>query len=176
MTRKYTPNSIIKKCGFSFLAVVLAATSIVAMSPVQSSAASNFPRPLNVCGSSYRIVGSYWMTSEVASKFGKKGTRTGVLEVYWSNSAKKNCVIARAYGPTSGVYMTRTVGVVLSNVKGDGRSWASNEYDRGRYKSYAGPVYTKAQTRSSCIDVAAYFGPNGGGEWGSVGLDSVHCG
>jgi hypothetical protein len=40
-------------------------------------------------------------------RYGKPGTKTGSLDVYWNSSLRKNCSIAYAYGPTYGVRMYR---------------------------------------------------------------------
>ena len=90
------------------------------------------------CGSSYALNRTYPISN---------GTeRTGTLELYYSNTTKKNCAINRCSGNCyQALYRS------VSIRKSSSTAWTT---DGGLYHTYAGPVYVYAP--GSCID--AYGG------------------
>lgn len=101
------------------------------------------------CGSSYALKQTYPIM--------KGSERTGTLELYWSNTTKKNCAINRC----SGNCYEELYRSVTMRKKGQ-TTWPSASTDAGLFHKYAGPVYLYAP--GSCID--AYGGvafPTGSG-------------
>jgi hypothetical protein len=115
------------------------------------------------CGSSYTHIGHYAIGS---------GSQTlGYLDVYWSSSTRRNCLVTNHSGPTYGVSV-----YTEARIRPSGYSWpscpSSTGCDGGFYRYYAGPVYTPAgvdMTRR-CIDVSGVV------DWSSRTLSRIHCG
>jgi hypothetical protein len=114
------------------------------------------------CGSSYTHIGHYPIRSTVT---------VGYLDVYWSWSTKRNCLVTNHAGPTYGV---RTY--TEARIRPSGFSWpscpSSTGCDGGLYRYYAGPVYTPAgvDMTSRCIDISGWV------DWVSRTLSRIHCG
>ncbi|HEU0214266.1 MAG TPA: hypothetical protein VFR13_09295 [Jiangellaceae bacterium] len=114
------------------------------------------------CGSSYTHIGHYPIRSTVT---------VGYLDVYWSWTAKRNCLVTNHAGPTYGV---RTY--TEARIRPSGFSWphcpSSTGCDGGLYRYYAGPVYTPAgvDMTNRCIDVSGWV------DWVSRTLSRIHCG
>ncbi|HET6729157.1 MAG TPA: hypothetical protein VFG96_07040 [Jiangellaceae bacterium] len=114
------------------------------------------------CGSSYSHIGHYPIKSSVT---------IGYLDVYWSWSSKRNCLVTNHAGPTYGV---RTY--TEARIRPSGFSWpscpSSTGCDGGQYRYYAGPVYTPAgvDMTSRCIDISGWV------DWVSRSLSRIHCG
>lgn len=115
------------------------------------------------CGSSYSHIGHY--------AIGSSSGTLGYLDVYWSSSAKRNCLVTN--------HSSRTYGVRLytqATIRPSGWSWpscpSSTGCDGGHYSYYAGPVYTPAGVNMSnrCIDVKGVV------DWSERTLTRIHCG
>jgi hypothetical protein len=115
------------------------------------------------CGSSYTHVGHYAISG---------GGRTlGYLDVYWSSSTKRNCLVTNHSGPTYGVSL-----YTEARIRPSGYSWpscpSSTGCDGGFYRYYAGPVYTPSgvdMTRR-CVDISGVV------DWASRTISRIHCG
>jgi hypothetical protein len=115
------------------------------------------------CGSSYTHIGHYAIGSS---------TRTlGYLDVYWSSSSKRNCLVTNHSGSTYGVSL-----YTEARIRPSGFSWpgcpSSTGCDGGFYRYYAGPVYTPSGVDMThrCIDVSGWV------DWASRSLSRIHCG
>ncbi|MGH8823755.1 MAG: hypothetical protein ACRDVN_04690 [Jiangellaceae bacterium] len=114
------------------------------------------------CGSSYTHIGHYAIKSSVT---------VGYLDVYWSWSTKRNCLVTNHAGPTYGV---RTY--TEARIRPSGFSWpscpSSTGCDGGQYRYYAGPVHTPAgvDMTNRCIDISGWV------DWASRSLSRIHCG
>ena len=149
-----------KKRAKSFvLAIIFAVAMLVgAVTPAKQAWAGG------ECGSSYALVGNYAMYNEIFTK------RTGTLEIYWSNSAGRNCAIARAYGDNYGKRLWREVYLKLSS--------SSTVYsDKGYFYYYAGPVYSPPSA-GKCIDAQGNFYTNSSRSnlVGRKVISNAHCG
>ena len=99
------------------------------------------------CGSSYTHVGHHPISG---------GGRTlGYLDVYWSWSTKRNCLVTNHSGPTYGVSL-----YTEARIRPSGYSWpscpSSTGCDGGFYRYYAGPVYTPSGVDMThrCVDIS----------------------
>ncbi len=114
------------------------------------------------CGSSYTHIGHYPIRSTVT---------VGYLDVYWSWTTKRNCLVTNHAGPTYGV---RTY--TEARIRPSGFSWpscpSSTGCDGGLYRYYAGPVYTPTgvDMTNRCIDISGWV------DWVSRSLSRIHCG
>lgn len=115
------------------------------------------------CGSSYRHIG-HWSV--------KDGNRTlAYMDVYWSWTAKRNCLVTNHYGSTYGKRL-----YTEAKIRPSGWSWpscpSSTGCDGGMYSYYAGPVYTPSGVNMSnrCIDFSGWIG------WAGRSLYGKHCG
>lgn len=147
-----------KSMMLSFAAFVVALSGVTAMNIANSeSAAAAGP-----CKSDYVRVGTYNMTAS--------GTKTGTLEIYWSNSAKRNCAIARCYSFTCGDGVHRQVHIKRT---GD-TTW--NDYESGwGWSTYAGPVYSYPSA-GRCISAYAHFYTKVSDNYGTANISGKHCG
>jgi hypothetical protein len=115
------------------------------------------------CGSSYTHVGHYPIP--------RTGTALAHLDVYWSSSARRNCLVVNHAGPTYGVRL-----YTEARIRPSGSSWpscpSSVGCDGGFYSFYAGPVYTPSGVNMSnrCIDVSGVI------DWQSRTMSRIHCG
>jgi hypothetical protein len=115
------------------------------------------------CGSSYTHIGHYAISGG--------GKTLGYLDVYWSSSTKRNCLVTNHSGSTYGVSL-----YTEARIRPSGFSWpscpSSTGCDGGFYRYYAGPVYTPAGVDMSrrCIDVSGWV------DWASRSLSRIHCG
>lgn len=115
------------------------------------------------CGSSYSHVGHYPIESS--------STTVGYLDVYWSSSARRNCLVTNHAGPSYGVRV-----FTEARIRPSGWSWpscpSSTGCDADFYSYYAGPVYTPrgVNMSSRCIDIS------GSVDWASSTHRRVHCG
>lgn len=115
------------------------------------------------CGSSYRHIGHYAIGSSPV---------IGYMDVYWSSTAKRNCMVTNHAGPTYGVRL-----YTQATIKPHGSAYAwpacpSVGCDDGRYSYYAGPVYTPAGVDMSnkCVDI------KGAIDWTQASRTRIHCG
>lgn len=116
------------------------------------------------CGSSYSHIGHYGIKNG-------SGTTLAYMDVYWSWSTKRNCLVTNHTGPTYGerAYTQATI-------KPTGRSWpscpSSTGCDGGMYSYYAGPVYTPrgVDMTNRCINIKGVIG------WHERTLRKKHCG
>jgi hypothetical protein len=115
------------------------------------------------CGSSYSHVG-HWAI--------KDGTRTlAFMDVYWSSSTKRNCLVTNHASATYGKKM-----YTEARIRPSGYSWpscpSSVGCDGGMYSYYAGPVYTPSGVNMSnkCVDFSGWIG------WKGRTLYGKHCG
>jgi hypothetical protein len=92
--------------------------------------------------------------------------------VYWNATARKNCSVAYAYGPTYGVKLYR------ENEIGRYPSYAPDDASEGYYSYYAGPNYTATQpVGGQCIIIGASIGPSSADKfsYGHAFFSPVHC-
>lgn len=157
-----------KRRSLSLLAAVALAggASLVSVAPADAA---------GLCGTGYTYIGSHPITVPSFSKdyrYGKPGTKTGSIDVYWNATARKNCSVAYAYGPTYGVRMFRY------NDIGRYPSYSPDDASEGYYSYYAGPDYTQTQPAGGqCIHLGASFGPSSSDttSWGFANYPNVHC-
>lgn len=115
------------------------------------------------CGSSYSHVGHYPINAS--------GRTLAYLDVYWSSSAKRNCLVTNHAGSTYGVSL-----YTQATIRPSGSSWpkcpSSTGCDAGHFSYYAGPVYTPAGVNMSnrCLDVTGVI------DWAQRTLTRIHCG
>jgi len=115
------------------------------------------------CGSSYAHIGHY--------AIGSSSQTIGYLDVYWSSSTKRNCLVTNHSGPTYGVSL-----YTEARIRPSGFSWprcpSSTGCDGGFYRYYAGPVYTPAGVDMThrCVDISGVV------DWSSRSLSRIHCG
>ena len=161
-------RSHLKLRSLTLLAAVALAggTSLMAIGPASAA---------GPCGSGYNYIGSHDIVVPSFSKdyrYGKPGTKTGSIDVYWNAALSKNCSIAYAYGPTYGVKMYRYSDIGLYP------SYSPDDVSAGYYSYYAGPDYTRTQPAGGqCISVSASFGPSSADQtsWGFANYPDVHC-
>lgn len=159
---------ISKRRSLSLLAAVTfaGAASLVAVTPASAA---------GPCGTGYTFIGSHPITVPSFSKdfrYGKPGTKTGSLDVYWNATARKNCSVAYAYGPTYGVKLYR------GNDIGRYPSYSPDDSSAGYYSYYAGPTYTATQPAGGqCIIIGASIGPSTSDKfsYGHAFYSPVHC-
>jgi hypothetical protein len=104
------------------------------------------------CGSSYSLVTHYGENSQATGEINM------YLDVYYSSTAKRNCLVANHAGSAYGASLDS-----LARIRPSGSSWPacpSVGCDEGNYRYYAGPVYTPAGVDMShrCVDVAGLAG------------------
>jgi len=144
----------IKGLMLGFAAFAMAVSTVV--STAQPAAA------VGPCGPSYTKVGSYNMAAGNA-----KG---GTLEIYWSNTKKNNCAVARCYDWTCGYGVHREVYISRTNDS----SW--NDWESGwNWVSYAGPVYSYNSV-GRCITAQARFYAGVNSNYGTARIEGKHCG
>jgi hypothetical protein len=100
------------------------------------------------CGSSYSHIGHYRIPRQTQYAL------RGYLDVYWSSTTKRNCLVTNKGGSTYGVG-TYTYALI----KPSGFVWPncpSYGCDKGVYFYYAGPVYTPSgkDMSNECIDIS----------------------
>jgi hypothetical protein len=139
-----------------------ASTAEVASAPRATVAAT---ATANLCGSSYRLIDKYYKANDSSDRVDLEAA------LYYSASAKRNCLIVSHYGAWRGYK-----GSSLAMIRPHGSAWPkcnSTGCDKGEYAYYAGPVYTPAGVDMShkCVDFA-----------GTTAYDTyivkskVHCG
>ncbi len=115
------------------------------------------------CGGSYTHIGHYAISGS--------GQTVGYLDVYWSSSSKRNCLVTNHSGSTYGVSL-----YTEARIRPSGFNWpgcpSSTGCDGGFYRYYAGPVYTPAgvDMTNRCIDVRGVV------DWLSRSIYRIHCG
>ncbi|WP_203433248.1 hypothetical protein [Jiangella asiatica] len=127
------------------------------------SGASDISVMAGPCGSSYRHIGHYPISN---------GSQVlAYMDVYWSSTAKRNCLVTNHASPTYGVSL-----YTQATIRPSGYSWpscpSSTGCDGGRYSYYAGPVYTPAGVDMSnrCLDITGVI------DWAQRTLTRIHCG
>lgn len=115
------------------------------------------------CGGSYTHIGHYPI---------KAGSSTYAhLDVYWSWSTRRNCLVVNHAGPTYGDRL-----YTEARIRPTGWSWPScpnsTGCDGGFYSYYAGPVYTPrgVDMTNRCIDISGWIA-----EYNRT-LRKKHCG
>lgn len=116
------------------------------------------------CGSSYTHIGHHAIRNN-------SGTTLAYMDVYWSWSSQRNCLVTNHAGATYGerAYTQATI-------RPSGRSWprcpSSTGCDGDMYSYYAGPVYTPRGVDMSnrCIDIKGVIG------WHERTVTKRHCG
>ncbi|HEY9412740.1 MAG TPA: hypothetical protein VIP77_24410 [Jiangellaceae bacterium] len=112
------------------------------------------------CGSGYTLIGHHPV-----------GNGMGYLDVYWSSSARRNCMATVHAGSYYGDSL-----YTEAAIRPAGWSWpscpSSTGCDGGFYRYFAGPVYTPAGVDMSrrCLDI------KGTVDWSSRVMARVHCG
>lgn len=115
------------------------------------------------CGSSYSLIGHY--------AIGSSGTTLGYMDVYWSSSSRRNCMVTNHSSKTYGVSL-----YTQAMIRPTGYSWpscpSSVGCDGAFYRYYAGPVYTPSGVDMSrrCLDMQGVI------DWGSRTITRAHCG
>lgn len=104
------------------------------------------------CGSSYSLVTHYPVNSQATGEINM------YLDVYYSSTAKRNCLVANHAGSAYGANLSS-----LAQIRPSGSSWPvcpSVGCDEGYYRYYAGPVYTPVGVDMShrCVDVGGLAG------------------
>jgi hypothetical protein len=128
--------------------------------PDSTSALSMMAGP---CGSSYQHIGHYAIPAS--------GTAYAYLDVYWSWTTKRNCLVTNHAGPTYGVSL-----YTEAKIRPTGSSWpscpSSVGCDGGFYRYYAGPVYTPSGVNMTnrCVDISGWI------DWRNRTLTKRHCG
>jgi hypothetical protein len=129
-----------------------------------STATSDVTTMAGPCGSSYSHIGHYAIGSSSSGAL-------GYLDVYYSSTAKRNCLVTNHSSKTWGVSL-----YTQATIRPSGWSWpscpSSTGCDAGFYRYYAGPVYTPAGVDMSnrCLDITGTV------DWASRTLTRVHCG
>lgn len=115
------------------------------------------------CGSSYRHIGHHAIPPS--------GTAYAYMDVYWSWTTKRNCLVVNHAGPTYGVRL-----YTEAKIRPSGWSWpscpSSAGCDGGFYSYYAGPVYTPSgvDMTNRCIDISGWI------DWRNRTMSRIHCG
>lgn len=113
------------------------------------------------CGSSYRHIGHYALGSPAKA----------YMDVYWSSTTKRNCMVTNHTGSTYGVQLYTEAAIWPY---GHSQPSCPNSVgcDAGMYRYYAGPVYTPAGVDMSnrCINIRGYIMDIG------RTLTRIHCG
>src|SRR5699024_5308710 len=97
------------------------------------------------CGSGYIHVGHYAIGSSPTLAH---------MDVYWSASASRNCLVVNHTSATWGLSM-----YTEARIRPSGSSWptcpSSTGCDAGNYRYYAGPVYTPSgvSMANRCLDI-----------------------
>lgn len=117
------------------------------------------------CGSSYALVGHHPVGNQYTDRIDM------YLDVYYSSTARRNCLVANHSGDAYGEYRNS-----LAKIRPSGYAWPacpSVGCDQGNYAYYAGPVYTPAGVDMShrCVD----FGGMAGIQVDKI-LYNQHCG
>lgn len=117
------------------------------------------------CGASYNLVGHWPVGNQHTDKIDM------YLDVYYSGTARRNCLVANHNGDAYGVELNSS-----AIIRPSGFAWPACKSvgcDEGRYKYYAGPVYTPAGVDMShrCVD----FGGTAGIQVDKI-LYKKHCG
>lgn len=104
------------------------------------------------CGSSYKLVGLHPVGNQHTDKIDLH------MEVYYSSTAKRNCLISRHVGDAYGEKRD-----TMARIRPSGWAWPTCQSvgcDRGNYAYYAGPVYTPAGVDMSnrCVDITGTAG------------------
>lgn len=156
-----------------FFMVTVAAIAAIAAFAVPAHAGGNSTLPPETqaltmmagpCGSSYSHIGHYAIKNN-------SGTTLAYLDVYWSWSTDRNCLVVNHSGPTYGERA-----YTEAKIRPSGRSWpscpSSTGCDGGMYSYYAGPVYTPAglDMTNRCVDISGTIG------WFDRTLYRRHCG
>jgi hypothetical protein len=129
----------IKKFMLVAMAVVMASAVPLVYANTNAHAGADFK---NRCGKSYRLLDSI----DVVDEKGKKG---GEMEVYWSESLGKKCVVTQSTGKIRGVEKYMAAVICLKRCNGENPTVV----DYQLYSFYAGPVSLPA--RGQCIEANA---------------------
>ncbi|KAI9148644.1 hypothetical protein HJFPF1_10685 [Paramyrothecium foliicola] len=108
----------------------------------------------NPCGSGYVLVEEYPAYNDVTSKLEM------YADLYYSSSAKRNCLVASHAGATYGKAALTLAAIWPANYAAP--NCPSALCDSGTYSYYAGPVYTPAGVDMSgrCVNFDAALGAN----------------
>ena len=154
------------------IAVTLATLGLIASLATPAVAGGNSTLPnfesqsvmlAGPCGSSYSHIGHYAIPSS--------GTAHAYMDVYWSWTTKRNCLVVNHAGPAYGVSL-----YTEAKIRPSGRSWpscpSSVGCDGGFYSYYAGPVYTPSglDMTNRCIDISGWI------DWRNRTMSKIHCG
>lgn len=156
-----------------FIAVIFATLGLTASlaTPALAGGNSTLPRVSETyfsvlggpCGSSYTHIGHYPIPAT--------GTAYAYMDVYWSSTSKRNCLVVNHSGSTYGVSL-----YTEAKIRPTGWNWpscpSSVGCDGGFYRYYAGPVYTPSGVDMSkrCIDISGWI------DWRNRTLTKRHCG
>ena len=133
-----------------------AAALVLAVTSTNAATASVPTEPVGVlggeCGASYNLVGVHPVGNQHTGRIDLH------MEVYWSSTAKRNCLISRHVGDAYGQARNS-----LAQIRPSGSAWPACSgvgCDEGNYAYYAGPVYTPAGVNMTgrCVDIAGMAG------------------
>lgn len=128
-----------------------------------TSSPGGFTTMAGPCGSSYSLIGHYPITAS--------GKTVAYMDVYWSSSARRNCMVTNHTGSTYGTSL-----YTQATIRPSGFAWPScpnsTGCDGAFYRYYAGPVYTPTGVDMSrrCLDVKGTI------DWTSGSRTRIHCG
>jgi hypothetical protein len=132
----------------------------------------------SICGSNYRLIGSYPVKS-LGRGVAPAGEQIATVNIYWNPYVRKNCMLTFAYGKAYGVpiHYATAIGKSSNIQRGNGYSTGWDDGSNGTYRYYAGPDMTPTQNTSSyCLDVQVDLrNPTTHVVLGSKYLYSVHC-
>jgi hypothetical protein len=134
------------------IASVLAASAITSAGLLAGAHPATAAVSGGECGGGYSLVGLYKVGNQHTDRIDLH------MEVYYSATAKRNCLISRHVGDAYG-----EVRETHARIRPSGAAWPSCNSigcDYGDYAYYAGPVYTPAGVDMSrrCVDIAGYAG------------------
>ncbi|WP_198663902.1 hypothetical protein [Jiangella endophytica] len=114
------------------------------------------------CGSSYRHIGHYPIGSSPV---------LGYMDVYWSSTAKRNCMVVNHATATYGTKLY-TEASIWPHGSSPPSCPKSVGCDGGMYSYYAGPVYTPAGVNMSnrCLNIKGVV------DWTTATRTRIHCG
>jgi len=149
--------------AFGLLAALAMPATAGGNSTVPDAAEIQFSMMAGPCGSSYTHIGHYAIPAS--------GTAYAHMDVYWSWTTKRNCLVVNHAGPTYGVSL-----YTEARIRPSGYSWpscpSSVGCDGGFYRYYAGPVYTPSGVNmtNKCVDISGWI------DWRNRTLTKRHCG
>ncbi|WP_436497013.1 hypothetical protein [Actinokineospora sp. HUAS TT18] len=143
---------ILRTCSVAAAALALAFGGVSTAAATSASPSGGVGVLGGECGSSYALVGLHKVGNQHTDRIDLH------MEVYYSSTYKRNCLISRHVGDAYGERRD-----TMARIRPSGWAWPacpSVGCDRGNYAYYAGPVYTPAGVDMSnrCVDVTGTAG------------------